>query len=116
QYQNRGRAIGQRVKRIAPSSNRARWRLFHSESISLGEPQASCVRRGPLGYFSSISVENLTEPSFKISTRGAVPRIPIVPTGVLTSMLPVCATSPAIKVNVPLVKLIRLELEWPRAS
>ena len=26
------------------------------------------------GYFSSMSVENLTEPSFKISTRGAVPR------------------------------------------
>jgi hypothetical protein len=24
-------------------------------------------------YFSSMSVENLTEPSFKISTRGAVP-------------------------------------------
>src|SRR6516164_6757720 len=32
-------------------------------------------------YFSSMSVENLTEPSFKISTRGAVPRMPMVPTG-----------------------------------
>jgi hypothetical protein len=62
-------------------------------------------------YFCSISVENLTEPSFRISTRGAVPRIPMVPTGVLTFMLPVCATSPAMNVNVPLVKLIRLELE-----
>jgi len=61
-----------------------------------------------------MSVENLTEPSFKISTRGAVP--PIVPTGVLTSILPVCATSPAISVKVPLVRLIRLELEWPWGS
>ena len=32
-------------------------------------------------YFSSMSVENLTEPSFKIATRGAVPRMPMVPTG-----------------------------------
>ena len=31
--------------------------------------------------FSSMIVENLTEPSFKISTRGAVPRMPMVPTG-----------------------------------
>ena len=67
-------------------------------------------------YFSSMSVENLTEPSFKISTRGAVPRMPIVPTGVSTFMLPLCATAPAMKVNVPLVKLIRLELEWPCGS
>ena len=36
--------------------------------------------------------------------------------GVSTFMLPVCATSPAMKVNVPLVKLIKLELEWPRGS
>jgi hypothetical protein len=62
-------------------------------------------------YFCSISVENLTEPSGKISTRGAVPRIPMVPIGVLTFMFPVCATSPAMNVNVPLVKLIRLALE-----
>ena len=74
------------------------------------------MRCGAPRYFCSISVENLTEPSFEISTRGAVPRIPIVPTGVLTSMLPVWATSPAMKVNVPLVKLIRLELEWPWGS
>src|SRR5262249_399097 len=67
-------------------------------------------------YFCSIRVENLTEPSFKISTRGAVPRIPMVATGVLTFMLPVWATSPAINVNVPLVRLIRLALEWPWGS
>jgi hypothetical protein len=37
-------------------------------------------------------------------------------TGVSTFILPVCATSPAMKVKVPLVKLIKLELEWPRGS
>ncbi len=58
-----------------------------------------------------MSVENLTEPSFKISTWGVVPRMPIVPTGVVTFMLPDWAIVPAIKVNVPFVRLIRLEFE-----
>jgi hypothetical protein len=56
-----------------------------------------CARRFRLSsYFSSMSVENLTEPSLKISTRGVVPRMPIVPIGVLTLMLPVWATSPVV--------------------
>ena len=38
---------------------------------------------------SSIRVANLTLPSSMISTWGAVPRMPIVPTGVSTRMLPV---------------------------
>jgi hypothetical protein len=67
-------------------------------------------------YFSSTSVENLTSPFSKISTRGAVPRIPIVPMGVSTFMLPVCATLPAMKVNVPLVRLSRVEFELPFGS
>jgi hypothetical protein len=62
-------------------------------------------------YFFSISVENLTVPSSKISTRGAVPRMPNVPTGVSTFMSPVCATFPAMKLKVPLVRLTRLEFE-----
>ena len=67
-------------------------------------------------YFSSTSVENFTEPSFKISMRGAVPRIPIVPTGVSTFMSPVLAMAPAMKVNVPVVSLNSVEFEWPFGS
>jgi hypothetical protein len=45
-------------------------------------PRRSPLSRGRRVYFSSIIVVNFTEPSFEISTRGAVPRIPMVPTGV----------------------------------
>jgi hypothetical protein len=49
----------------------------------------------------SISVENFTVPSSPISTRGVVPRMPIVATGVSTFMLPVFAILPARNVNAP---------------
>ena len=42
---------------------------------------------------------------------GLVPRMPIVPTGVATFMLPDSEIAPAMKVNVPFVRLIRLELK-----
>src|SRR5580658_4105295 len=87
---------------------------YHSQS-----PRriASAVLRPFMAlYFCSTSVENLVVPSSEISTRGAVPLIPIVPTGVSTFMSPVCATLPAMKVNVPLVKLIKLEFECPLGS
>ena len=54
---------------------------------------------------SSISVENLADPSSAISTCGVVPRMPMVATGVSTFMSPVFATLPATNVNVPLVRL-----------
>src|SRR5689334_15298906 len=54
---------------------------------------------------SSMRVENLTDPSSEISTRGVVPRIPMVATGVSTFMSPLFAILPATKVNVPLVRL-----------
>ncbi len=46
-----------------------------------------------------MSVENLTVPSSEISTRGVVPRTPMVATGVSTFMSPVFATLPATKVK-----------------
>ena len=54
---------------------------------------------------SSMRVENFTEPSSEISTRGVVPLMPIVATGVSTFMSPDLAILPATKVNVPLVRL-----------
>src|ERR1700730_8456515 len=76
------------------------------------------LKCGPELYFFdfSISVVNLVVPSSAISTRGAVPRIPIVATGVSTFISPVCAISPAMKVNVPLTRFIRLEFELPFGS
>ena len=58
-----------------------------------------------------MSVENLTVPSSEISTRGVVPRTPMVATGVSTFISPVFATLPATKVNVPLVKLNKVVLD-----
>ena len=48
--------------------------------------------------------------------RGVVPRIPIVATGVSTFMSPVFAMLPATKVNVPLVRLSKLEFDFPFGS
>ena len=48
--------------------------------------------------------------------RGVVPRIPIVATGVSIFMSPVFAILPATKVNVPLVRLTKLEFEFPFGS
>src|SRR5436309_4712715 len=45
-----------------------------------------------------------------------MPRIPMVATGVSTFMSPVFATFPAMKVNVPLAKLMNAELEVPFGS
>src|SRR6478672_6585300 len=60
---------------------------------------------------SSMRVENFTEPSSEISTRGVVPLMPMVATGVSTFMSPLLAILPATKVNVPLVRLSRLEFD-----
>lgn len=86
--------------------------------ISCREPKLrGSANTGPIlssfgaRYFCSMSVENLTEPSSMISTRGAVPRIPMVPTGVATFMLPVCEMLPAMKVNVPFARLSSVEFE-----
>src|SRR5262249_53244991 len=75
------------------------WRCF-------GPTANGCV------FFSSMSVENETEPSSAISTRGVVPRMPMVATGVSTFMSPVFATLPAMNVKVPLVRLNRDELDF----
>ena len=69
-----------------------------------------------MAFLSSIRVENATVPSSRISTCGVVPRIPIVATGVSTFISPVFATLPAIKVNVPFVRLMRVELFDPLGS
>src|SRR5215475_9140273 len=60
---------------------------------------------------SSMRVENFTVPSSEISTRGVVPLMPMVATGVSTFMSPVFAILPATKVNVPLVRLSRVEFD-----
>src|SRR6476661_3993050 len=60
---------------------------------------------------SSMRVENFTEPSSEISTRGVVPLMPMVATGVSTFMSPDFAILPATKVNVPLVRLSRVEFD-----
>src|SRR6476620_9309224 len=78
---------------------------------------SGCSAAGAPGFLatlllpSSIRVENLTVPSSEISTRGVVPRIPMVATGVSTFILPVFALLPATKVNVPLVRLNKVELD-----
>src|SRR5689334_20874285 len=59
----------------------------------------------------STSTENLVGPlTDEISTSTAVPRIPMVATGVSTRMSPVFATLPATKLMVPWTMLIRAEL------
>src|SRR5262249_1346028 len=65
---------------------------------------------------SSMRVVNLTDPFSEISTWGVVPRIPIVATGVSIFMSPVFAIFPATKVKVPLVRLNRVELDFPFGS
>ena len=71
----------------------------------LGDPSFS------IALLSSMRVEKATVPSSRTSTCGVVPRIPMVATGVSIFMSPVFATLPAIKVKVPLVRLIRLEFD-----
>src|SRR5258708_22339020 len=65
---------------------------------------------------SSIRVENFTVPASEISTCGVVPRIPMVATGVSIFMSPVFAILPATKVNVPLLRLNKVELDFPFGS
>ena len=71
----------------------------------LGDPSFS------IAFLSSMRVEKATVPSSRTSTCGVVPRIPMVATGVSIFISPVFATLPAIKVKVPLVRLIRLEFD-----
>jgi len=58
----------------------------------------------------------LTETEKSISTRTAVPRIPMVATGVATFMSPCLAVSPATKVMVPCTRLSRDEFDDPFGS
>jgi hypothetical protein len=87
-----------------------------------GDGAAVALLARPLGdtsfsiaFLSSMSVEK-TVPSSRISTCGVVPRIPMVATGVSIFISPVFATLPAIKVKVPLVRLIRTEFDEPFGS
>src|SRR6266498_5346458 len=83
---------------------------------------SGCCAAGAAGFLatlllpSSTRVENLTVPSSEISTRGVVPRIPMVATGVSIFISPVFAILPATKVNVPLVRLNKVELDFPFGS
>src|SRR5262249_7577908 len=63
------------------------------------------------GLTSSTKVANFTEPSGDISTRGVVPLMPIVATGVSIFISPVFATAPAINVNAPLTREKKLEFD-----
>ena len=51
-----------------------------------------------------------------MSTCTAVPRMPMVATGVPTFMSPVCATSPAMKVIEPCTRLMSAEFAEPGAG
>src|SRR4029434_3508028 len=51
-----------------------------------------------------------------ISTCGVVPRTPMVATGVSIFISPVLAILPATNVNVPLVRLNNVELDFPFGS
>ena len=55
-------------------------------------------------------------PIFRDSTWGMVPGKPTVATGVSIFMSPVFATLPATNVNVPLVRLKKVELDFPFGS